>query len=477
MGGYKKINLKLPLKLAELFDEYARGVGMSRAKLLRSWVLERTDTVYMVPQLGANDRRATFCFSMDRSTYQALQEATETYGVDMSTMLRILITSNMYNTRPELQDELIPEMNHTGEENSVESLWKSGHLSVLVEKLNEDIEQRNPAELMVLASASLRIGKVSLVRDALDLFESQARGLSTNHVLWGYFFLNRGKLYRIERKLRPAMTLFERAQKIGQIRKDRHLMGTTSYQQSVISWIHRDYKTAVDHALATVESLDAYNHGFELADAYIFMSKITMESDMHRALSFLHRAEAVRRVHDNDTMTAKVSNALGCYWGVDGDHKLAQEYLLKSYRYNSKHGAEMQMFYNLENLGKLAVAARKDVDAGDYFNKAIEIEQRIRPSKSVSIAKLMSVFTAASSSNLNKSYKRIDHLLGSVSHPRNQQLGYGIKDALRYIHGDGAADLDAGRQRLMHLRDSASSRQYADWLTEVLSYKRLPFFS
>lgn len=443
----------MPDNLAKRFDSYVNRLGITKANVLRSWIKSPPKTLQLLP-LGKAFTNG-FTVILQNPEFELLQQNAARWGLDVSTYTRVLITTC-------LQHEM-----GIGSPN-LQADWKLQD-NVVIEV---DPEQCDLATLVRMAQHHLRLGAIDKASVELDIFEAKALSAIADEQTWGSYYLHKGQLARVRRNFKSASHMLKRAQTVGLKFHDKNLLGVTSYQQSVIAWINNNIEESLRLVHKAVEYYDPIQHKLELAEAYQFLARIYMPAaDKQLAMRYLQLAgQSISGVKDLH-LQAQIDNTQGCVMAMQGDYVAAEKSLQNSLNINQSNSSLLHLFYNWENLGKLALAQGRFDQAVQYLQQARQLEFQVRPGDQLSIAAIL-LKLIEQKDRYAEVRKDLHSMIINNTHQRNQVIATTVLAAGDYLFGD------AELAKLGEMKLKQNSDKYQDVSARyILINKIIPFLA
>jgi len=226
MSPYRRVNFQLPCDLAKQFESRAVAGGITKAKLLRSWLNGTLPSELPTILLKSP---TTFNFRLSEAEYMELEnEARTQYKVKLSQLLRAVIAFNIEGNLARL---------HISEKGRLPVINSPGQYRQVLEN----------------ARGLVQAGKLRQADELLDSIEFGLVAKEREALIFGEVDLLRAMIARYARDLDGCERMLDRALQIAQHNKNQDLISRVCDQIGVLADIREQIGFAIKSTQKMVE--------------------------------------------------------------------------------------------------------------------------------------------------------------------------------------------------------------------------------
>lgn len=415
-GAEIRISFQLPVELDSQLTELAKIKGTAKSKLLRDW-LESIPEVSLKPSLEPDPKLTSYNLRLPKTIYDSARETAQSYGLSLSSYLRLLITSRL---------------NNEDAESVAKYLFRRDDILVILEEL-EAKHEHSVWELEVLMRLHTQLGNYDVAWNYIHQLEKRISRLPADDIFFAKLLLSRATIAWMKRQLINSRKYLMQSLEIAEKQQDKFLLARIYGQLSVVSAILDDFESAIIYGhkglayIEVTESPVATMRGYvALAGQYAHLG------DLKHAKFMLDRAEELLNTMPNPGLRTFFTTRAGWVHLKLGELPAAREYLVEAQELAESRDSKKELFYIYEDLGLLAIQESNWQEADAHFQKAEVLEARMRDAE-VSRTQWWQLLVRAACGEGDDAYKQMRKLVELRREVANQSTGEYILACIGFL--------------------------------------------
>jgi tetratricopeptide (TPR) repeat protein len=455
----KKFNFLLDIKLLQIFNDYAKRAGLSKAQIIRNW-LDTLEPVIRLTELQPQGKLTSYSFIVDATTADKINETARRYGLPVGTFLRLLLNSKLLVTNP-----------IKAEQSVAAQLLQTGRLKDVIALLESKVSALSVDKLEYLANAYIGLGKFHLAEAVIQEIETRSTNSNNQQHVLARLFSLKAEMSRFRLDTHQSKIYLNSALQLAIKASDMRCLGRVYYQLAMLEFMHDNTASAVDLFTKSLDSLTVRSDPIQIAINYLYLGRLSeLEGNNLFTDKYFKRAEEILVQVDNTYYLGWVYNALGMSAAIKGDVQQAQIYINKSLDASNKSGSDMEMHYSYKYLGIINLAEGKSDLAHNYLMLADQKEQIFRPGVKNSRNQLMKLIIQAKD-NFDSSINQMTAVAAASQNQVKPTLSKYLINSARIMHGN-RREIQKGVANLTALQNKTSG-QLKHVITKTLQTKMI----
>lgn len=454
-----RVSFQLPADLYAHLNELAEIKGITKAKLLRSWV-EYVPEINLKPNSQPTERVAAYNLKLPLSTYESAQLNAQNYGLSLSAYLRLLITSRL---------------NTEDAESVARYLFRRTDILTLLAEL-ESKQEHSLWELEILMRLHMQLGNYDVAWKHIYQLEKRIAHLPHENIFAAKLLLARASIAWMRRQLLNSRKYLEQALRIALVHGDRFLLSQIFGQLSVLSGILDDFEMAVEYGFRALGYIEITESPVAMMRGYVSLAGHYVHlGEGNQAKFMLHQAENLLSGMTNPGLKVFFGARAGWVYLKLGDASRAQHYLLEAKQLAEERDSKKELYYIFENLGADAVYKGEWEQAKEYIQQAEILEMRMRDAE-VSRTRWWQLLILAAQGEGDEAYSELRKLVELRREVGNQSAGKYMLACIGFLFAQDKGLRERGERSLRELATTGKYDLVRRAATETLTNRKVNFF-
>lgn len=457
----KRISFYIDNKLYDALSFKAKEVGIPMSKLLTKWIDNTPKLIVVSP--SREKKQKIYNFRVEEGTIQNLYCVAREYDLNISDTIRCIIYTNLANNNVNSKQVI---------GNQILTLWRTGNLKELNERLSLNIEMLGSDEYRLLALTNTHIGTLENVYKvyelALNKYPDDLEALI-------FFKLILAKVEIQKRNLHRSSILLEEVKESPYLFNNQLITGYFFLYSGYLHIFSGDIERSIDMFENALLYFDAIKYPNELLEAMLNVYNCyAWNNDEVIAERYRRKTIALIKGLNNKYYYSWYLNSVGhCEAYKDYKNPKTYSMFIKSKQINAQGNSFKEEHYTFEYLGMIEMVQRNYSKAYNNLQNAQKYEKNYRLCERFSTVKYMQKFIEAKD-NISSLNHSTDELNDPVCPNKIKYLYYSAK----YVHED-SSNLkveNSSVQELKKLADTTDIPALKKSIVHTIKTKELAMF-